>query len=248
MSAFLTMVRISFRQLLGRKWVILIGLVGLLPTVIMVVLTRTQAVGRLSADFSEGPLLTLFIFVLPLTSILLGSIALGEERRDGTLSFLMLRPRRRETVVAAKLTAAWLAAWLISGASGVLAATVLGAASGVWRMVVPVIVATGLSTLAYVSVFLLVGYLTRWAVLIGAGFLFFWETGVAAAADSLANISLFRIGLTAYASMVSETPRAVDDVLGALEPGTGGAVLKSLAIAIFCVVAVSFLMRRRDLA
>jgi len=208
------MVRISLRQLLGRKWVILIGLVGLLPAVIMLAMSRAHSTGRLSADFMEGPLLTLFFFVLPLTSILLGSLALGEERRDGTLSFLMLRPRRRETVVAAKLTAAWLSAWLIAGASGVLAATVLGSSSGVWRMMIPVIVGTGLSTLAYTSVFLLIGYLTRWAVLIGAGFLFFWEAGVASAADSLANISLFRIGLTAFAGMVPESPRAIDDALG----------------------------------
>ena len=98
-------------------------------------------------------------------------------------------------------------------------------------MVVPVIVATGLSTLAYAAVFLLLGYLTRWSVLIGAGFLFFWETGIANAADSLANISLFRIGLTAFVGMVPDSPRTLDDALGALRPGAGGALLKCLVIA-----------------
>jgi ABC-2 type transport system permease protein len=247
MTAFLTMVRVSFRQLVGRKWVILIGLVALLPTVVMVVQARVQAQGRLSAEFSQGPLLTLFFFVLPLTSILLGSLAIGEERRDGTLSFLVLRPRPREAVVGAKLMASWLAAWFISGASGALAAIVLGLASGVWSMVLPVIVATGISTLAYVAVFLLIGYLTRWAVLIGAGFLFFWETGIAFAADSLANISLFRIGLTAYASMVSNAPAALRDALGALQPGLGGALAKAGLIAAIAVLAIASLMRRRDL-
>lgn len=248
MSAFVAMVRVSFRQLIGRKWVILVGLVALLPAVVMVVLTRVSAVGRLSAEYAEGPLLTLFFFVLPLSSILLGSVALGEERRDGTLSFLVLRPRRKETVVAAKLTAAWLAAWAISGVSGTLAAVILGIASGVWRMVLPAVVATGLSTLAYTAVFLLVGYLTRWAVLIGAGFLFFWETGIAFAADSLANVSLFRIGLTAFAGMVPSSRGVLDDALGALQPGAGGAVLKCLALAAVAVAALAALMRRRDIA
>ena len=247
MTAFLTMVRVSLRQLLGRKWVILIGLVGLLPPIVMVIQARTHSLSRLATDFTEGPLLTLFFFVLPLTSILLGSLALGEERRDGTLSFLVLRPRRRETVVAAKLTAAWLAAWLISGTSGLLTATVLGVASGDWEMVIPTIVATGLSTLAYAAVFLLVGYLTRWAVLIGAGFLFFWETGIAFAAASLANISLFRIGLTAFVGMVPESRWTLDAALGTLAPGAGGAVVKCLAIAAVAVVSISSLMRRRDL-
>ena len=247
MTAFLAMVRVSIRQLLGRKWVILIGLVAALPTVVMVVQTRVSAQGSLAREFSQGPLLTLFFFVLPLTSILLGSLAIGEERRDGTLSFLVLRPRRREVVVGAKLTAAWLAAWLISGASGVVAAIVLGLASGVWSLVFPTIVATGISTLAYIAVFLLLGYVTRWAVLIGAGFLFFWETGIAFAAESLANISLFRIGLTAYAAMVSDAPRALDDALGALRPGVGGALVKCLVIAGVSVAAIATLMRRRDL-
>jgi len=241
------MVRLSFRQLLGRKWVILIGLVALLPTVVMVLLARTHSTGRLPDDFMEGPLLTLFLFVLPLTSILLGSMALGEERRDGTLSFLMLRPRRREVIVGAKLTAAWLAAWLISGAGGFLAASVLGIASGEWGMVMPVIVATGLSTLAYIAAFLLIGYLTRWAVLIGAGFLFFWETGISTAADSLANISLFRIGLTAFVDLAPGGRSALDEVMGTLQPGVGGAVLKCLVLSAFSVVAISALMRRRDL-
>ena len=129
----------------------------------------------------------------------------------------------------------------------VLAAVVLGLASGVWTVMLPVIVATGISTLSYVAVFLLVGYLTRWAVLIGAGFLFFWETGIAFAADSLANISLFRIGLTAYASMVSNTPAALRDALGSLRPGVGGALAKGLLIAAFSVAAIAALMRRRDL-
>ncbi|MCJ7725957.1 MAG: ABC transporter permease [Acidimicrobiia bacterium] len=247
MRAFVAMVRVSMRQLLGRKWVILIGLVALLPSVVMVVQTRVQAQGRLPAEFTQGPLLTLFFFVLPLTSILLGSLALGEERRDGTLSFLVLRPRRREVITAAKLTAAWLAAWIICGLSGVLPAVILGISSGVWDMVIPVIVATGLSTLAYTGVFMVIGYLTRWAVLIGAAFLCFWETGIAFAADSLANISLFRIGLTAFAGMVSGAPALLDDAMGSLRPGAGGAVLKCLVIAAVSVGSISLMMRRRDL-
>ncbi len=248
MTGFLTIARVSLRQLLGRRWVILVGLVGLLPAVVMFVQTRVHSAGRLSSDFSEGPLLTLFLLVLPLTSILLGSTAMGEERRDGTLSFLVLRPLRRETIVGAKLTAAWMAAWLISGLSGTAAAIILGIAGSEWQMVIPVLVATGISTLAYVGVFMLIGYLTRWAVLIGAGFLFFWETGISNAAESLANISLFRIGLTAYVDLAPPSGAVPDDVLGTLQAGTGGAILKGLAIGAIAVAAIAALLRHRDIA
>ncbi|MBU1492423.1 MAG: ABC transporter permease [Actinobacteria bacterium] len=247
MRAFFAMTRVSIGQLLGRRWVILVGLVGLLPSIVMLAMSRTQGAGRLAASFQEGPLMTLFTIVLPLTSALLGSVALGEERREGTLPFLVLRPRRREIVVAAKLLAAWLSAWLIAGASGVLAAIVLGLSAGIWQMVLPVIVATGVSTLAYAAVFLLLGYATRWAVLIGAGFLFFWELGIASAADSLANVSLFRIGLTAFAAMVHGSPGVIRDVLASLTPGVWGAIAKVLVLSGCSVGALSYVMRHRDL-
>jgi ABC-2 type transport system permease protein len=242
------MVGVSVRQLLGRRWVILVGLVGLLPALTMFVQSRMGSSARLVGRFFEGPLMTLFILVLPLTSILLASLALGEERRDGTLSFLALRPIPREVITAAKLTAAWLGAWAISGVSGVLAAVVLGAASGEWGMVAPVILATGVATLAYSGVFLLVGYLTRWAVLIGAGFLFFWESGISNAADSLANISLFRIGLTAFVDHAPGSAADLDFVMAALRPGAGGAIAKAVVIGMLGVITTGLLMRRRDIA
>jgi len=247
MSAFLLMTRISLRQLLGRRWVILIGLVALLPTVVMAVQANVGST-RLSEAFTEGPLLTLFLLVLPLTSILLGSLAVGEDRRDQTLSFLVVRPRRRESIAAAKVIAAWLSAWSIAALSGVTAAAVLGLADGDWGMVGPVILATGISTLAYVGVFSLVGYLTRWAVLLGAAFLFFWETGISNASDSLANISLFRIGLTAFVDLVPRTSGALDSVMASLRPGALGAAAKAVVIGSLGVVAIAQLMRRRDIA
>ncbi|MCB2222595.1 MAG: ABC transporter permease [Actinobacteria bacterium] len=247
MTAFTAMVRVSVGQLLGRKWVILVGLVGLLPTIVMFALTRTQGSARLATSFQEGPMMTLFLIVLPLTSILVASLALGEERREGTLPILLLRPRRREVVVAAKLLAAWLSAWLLTGASGVLAAVVLGGASGEWGMVGPVIVATGVSALAYVAVFLVVGYLTKWAVIIGAAFLFVWETGLASAVDALANVSLFRIGLTAFAAMVDGAPSTLREPLAALTPGVWGALAKVAVLSAAAVGGLSFLMGRRDL-
>lgn len=247
MSAFLLMTRISLRQLLGRRWVILIGLVALLPTVVMAVQANVGST-RLSEAFTEGPLLTLFLLVLPLTSVLLGSLAVGEDRRDQTLSFLVVRPRSRESIAAAKVIAAWLSAWLIAALSGVTAAAVLGLADGDWGMVGPVIVATGISTLAYVGVYSLVGYLTRWAVLLGAAFLFFWETGISNASESLANISLFRIGLTAFVDLVPRTSGALDSVMAALRPGALGAAAKAVVIGTLGVAAIAQLMRRRDIA
>lgn len=248
MTAFTAMVRTGLRQLLGARRVILMVLIALLPAVVTFVQSRSAGTARLFADFHEGPIGIMFLFVLPLTSLMIGSAALGDERRDGTLSFLVLRPRRRESIVAAKLLAAWAAAWLVVGAGGAVAASVLGLAGAGWGPLAPVLVATAISALAYTSVFMLLGYLTRWAVLIGAGFLFFWEIGITSAADSLANVSLFRIGLTAYAAILPESQHLLREPLAALRPGTGGAIAKVLVIAALMVAAVGWLLRRRDIA
>lgn len=248
MTAFSAMVRTGFRQLLASRRVILMALIALLPAIVLLVLGRSASGAALFRDFHEGPIGILFLFVLPLTSLMMGSSALGDERRDGTLSFLVLRPRRREMIVSAKLLAAWSAAWLVIGGGGAVASVVLGLDGGGWSTLLPIVVATGISTLAYVAVFLLVGYLTRWAMLIGAGFLFFWEVGITSAADSLANVSLFRIGLTAYAAMVPESESLLREPLAALQPGTWGAIAKVVVIAGVMVVATAWLLRHRDIA
>ena len=248
MRAFAAILRVSLRQLLGSKRVILMGLIALLPAIVMFGLSRNRSAGRMFTDFHEAPLIILFLFVLPLTSLLVGSVVLGDERRDGTLSFLVLRPLPRETIVTAKLAAAWGAAWLVIGGGGLAAAAVYGLASGDWSVLAPVLVSTAVSTLAYAAVFMLLGYLTRWAVLIGAGFLFFWEVGITNAADSLANISLFRIGITGYASMLPGAEPLLREPLAALQPGLGGAIAKVAVIGASAVIIVAALIRRRDVA
>jgi len=121
----------------------------------------------------------------------------------------------------------------------------LGARSGDYSPLVPLIMAVAISTAAYTSVFMLLGHLTSRAVLIGLVYVFIWESSITFAAPALANVSLFRIGITAYAAMVP-VPPDLSDVLGNLQPGTWGAIAKVVVIAVIAIAALASLLGRRD--
>ncbi len=108
---------------------------------------------------------------------------------------------------------------------------VLGLRFSDWGTLGPLLLAVALTSLSYVSVFLVLGYLTQRAVLIGLVYAFIWESGMTTAVTSLATVSLMRIGLSAYAGLVPTSRVYLDDLLGAVQPGAGGAVAKAVVIA-----------------
>ncbi len=248
MKAFLRMFRTSLRQLLGGKGGLIVSLLlAALPSVVTFVETRDTAPSRVITIFHEASIGILFVIVLPVVSLVFGSSALGDERRDQTLSFLLLRPQPRTAISGAKLLAAWTLSFLIVGGAAAAAATVVGIRSGDWSIIGPIVLAMALSTLAYTSVFLLLGYITRWAVVAGLAYAFIWESGISLAVSGLSTVSLFRIGFSSYAAQV-DLPRSLDDFLGTLRPGTGGAAAKAIVIAAIAVIAAAGLLRHRDVA
>jgi ABC-2 type transport system permease protein len=249
MKAFAALVANTLRQQLGGRRIILLLLLGLLPAGVLGILLADErtAIGGRQA-FHEAPLVILFFVVLPVASLVFGAGALGDERRDGTLSFILLRPLPRTLLAAAKLLGAWLAAFAVVGTGALAMSLVLGIRFSNWETLGPLVLAVALSSLAYVSVFLALGYFTARAVLIGLVYVFIWESGMTSAIPSLASVSLMRIGLSAYTALVPLGKVYVDDVLGVVQPGVGGAVAKAAAAAVVAVAAVALLLRHRDIA
>jgi ABC-2 type transport system permease protein len=246
MRAAVAITRTTLRQLLGGKRLIALGLLALLPATVMVLITRTSTPGHAFQVFHGPPLAILFLVLLPIVSLVFGASALGDERRDQTLSFLLLRPIARATLAGSKLLAAWIASFLLVGAGAAASSIILGLRSGDWSPLGPMLLAAAVATLAYTSVFLVLGYLTGRAVLIGLAYVFIWESGITMGVASLATVSLFRVGLTAYLGLEPKAIPDMSEVLGTATPGAGGAVLKVLVIGVLAVLATAALLRRRD--
>lgn len=249
MRAFLVLLAATLRQLLGGRRIIPLALMGLLPAVVVVaLLAQERTVAGAREVFHDAPVTILFFIVLPVASLVFGAGALGDERRDGTLSFILLRPLPRSLLAAAKLLGAWLATLAVVGVGAACMSVVLGLRFSDWGTLGPLLLAVALSSLSYVSVFLVLGYLTQRAVLIGLVYAFIWESGMTTAVTSLATVSLMRIGLGAYAGLVPASRVYLTDLLGAVRPGAGGAVAKALVIAVLAVASVAGLLRYRDVA
>lgn len=244
----LAIVAVTLRQLLGGRRLLVLALLGAIPALVVWLSTANTGGSTVFEVYHEGAMITLFLIVMPIVSIVLGSAALGDERRDGTLSFLVIRPIPRSAITAAKFAAAWIATALVSMMSGGLASAAVSLRSSDWSTVAPTLVALAISSGCYAAVFMVLGHLTSRAVLLGLVYLFVWETGIAFAASSLANVSLFRIGLTAYVAMLPEAEPLLREPLASLAPGAGGAIAKLLALAIVAIGTSAAMLRRRDIA
>lgn len=249
MTGTLAIVKVTLRQLLGGRRMVVLGLLGLIPGVIVWLTTSNRSPeGVFDVYHDGGVIATLFLVVMPISSIVLGSAALGDERRDGTLSFLVVRPLPRSYITTAKLIAAWIAAATVSAMSGAFASTAVSIRASDWSTFVPTIVGLAIGAGCYTAVFIVLGHLTSRAVLMGLIYLFVWETGISFAAPALSNVSLFRIGLSAYAGLVPESQSMLAEPLGAIAPGLGGAVAKLAVLGVLAVLATAALLRTRDIA
>lgn len=247
MRGSIAIVRVTLKQLLGGRRLLVLGLLGTIPAIVVWLSTANRSVASTFEVYHEGAMITLFLIVMPIVSIVLGSAALGDERRDGTLSFLIVRPIPRTGITGAKTMAAWIAAATVSMLSGALASAAVSIRMSDWSTMVPTLVALAISAGCYAAVFMVVGFLTSRAVLLGLVYLFVWESGIAFAASSLANVSLFRIGLTAYAAMLPEAEPLLSEPLASLAPGAGGAIAKLVFLAAVGVTATAAMLRRRDI-
>jgi len=190
----------------------------------------------------------LFALTVPVVAIVLGSSSLGVERRDQTLSFVALRPIRRTTFAATKILAATLAATAINmvGALSLgFAFTIrFGEPLVVWGLVVGVAVATSI----YVSLTVPLGFLTDRSVIIAMAFLLVFENGAALALAGLATLSPWRLGVSAFAGIVSDAARIARDYLGSLDVSWSRSVLIAIVAFGIATLVTAQMLRRRDLA
>lgn len=202
---------------LGALVVVLAGLATLA--------TSLSARGELAVLNASG--LTLLV---PVGSLLVATGALGEMRDSGTLSYLWLRPvgRARMAVVAylAVLVRALPLTVVPVALAGLIVAGGQGASAG--------LLSAAFGTVAYTAVFLLLGLLTKRAVLVGLVYVALWEGVVAGLGTGPA-----RVAIRTYARSVLDGVGGVSARDAEVSTVTG--ILVLLAVA---AVAVALLARR----
>ncbi len=244
MRAFAAIAAFTFRKLMNRRRVLGLSSLTLLPAIIVALVGRNAGdAEQLAQGLMVGVLLAVAI---PVVALVNSSAALGDERREHLLPYLTLKPVPRVLIVAAAFVGS-VASTLVIGGTGVVALWLAsGWASGSWSLGWPAIVALIATGVSYGAVFIPVGYLFRRGTLIGLIYVFFWEAILASAVTTLASSSLWRIGLAAYLGMLADPADEFLDLLGSVQPGVGGSLVKAGVLAVLSLVVTTWLVRSRD--
>jgi ABC-type transport system involved in multi-copper enzyme maturation permease subunit len=172
----------------------------------------------------------LFGVVLPVGCLVIGDAVLGAEVRSGTLHFTWLSPAAFATIVAGRWLAGFATALVALAVPFGLAALV----AGVPEAIGPLALSAAAGSAAYVAVFVLLGAVTRRAVVWSLGFVVLGERLLGTALSGLAQWSP---GWEARAVYARYGPDAFDGLHRAGIPEGGSAIVRLVIIA---VVALAF--------
>lgn len=260
MSAFLAIVKVTFRQTLRlRRALGLLLLSGSVAGMYLLFMIGTrsgigEAALRREEAFEAFIGMTVGVFmniVVPVVTLIIATSVMGDERKDNTMSFLVLRPISRFTIGAAKVVAAFVEAFAVTGIGAAAFGILVGIKIENFDYFVPLLVGTAIGTAAYAAIFVPLGYLLKRATLIGLTYVFIWENGIAAAVPAVASLSPWRIGVSAMAGLAPNDFFLLvpsDFALGSLSPGAGGALMKAVILMTLSAGFVAYILRRRDLA
>jgi ABC-2 type transport system permease protein len=248
MTPMLAIVRVTARQLTGRTRLLGFGLLSLVPAGLLAAASRSAHPGAIDLELGVLLVVPLFALVIPITTLILATAALGEERRDKTLSFLVLRPISRLEIAVAKT----LAATAVSTGFAVLGALALSltwlAVGGSLDVFPPMVLGATLACVMYSAVFVLLGNLAVRSTLVGLLYVLFFESVMVDEFSRLAVASLWRISLGATLdTMPAHFPaRALLASMGDWIPSLGSALIVTTAVAVTTVAICTMLLKRTD--
>ncbi|WNI16551.1 ABC transporter permease subunit [Actinacidiphila sp. ITFR-21] len=167
-----TVARLTYRGLLGRRRALLLfALPALLLLIVAAVRALVGADDSTTADILRGFALGVMV---PLVGVIAGTGAIGPEIDDGAIVYLLAKPVRRSTVIATKLLVAIGVTVAFCAVPTLLAGYVLGGNGQ--NLAVAFAVAATAASVAYSAIFLMLGVITRHAVVVGLVYALVWES------------------------------------------------------------------------
>lgn len=178
--------------------------------------------------------------VAAFVTLILAAGALGDEREEGTILYLVATPLSRRALVLGALLAAFVGAeaLLVPGA----VAVVLAAGTVTLGGLVHVLLGTSLMVAAYASAFVWLSLITRRPVLAGVLYILIWETTIAPVATSAGRLSIAAYGKTIVADALPGVERFG---VPSFAPGSSAIVL--LMVIVVAIVAATRALSRTEL-
>ncbi|MCZ4094738.1 ABC transporter permease [Streptomyces sp. So13.3] len=167
-----TVARLTFRALLGRRRaLILFALPALLIVISVAVRALAGVDDNVTSDLLGGFALATMV---PLIGVIAGTGAIAPEIDDGSIVYLLAKPLKRPSIILTKLTVAIGVAMAFSAIPTFIAGYILNGNSQ--QLAVAYGIAAAVASIAYAAVFLLLGVVTRHAVVAGLVYALVWES------------------------------------------------------------------------
>jgi ABC-2 type transport system permease protein len=225
----------------GRLWIS--ALLAALPPVLLAALYAYGITGAALVTGFGDLVVTLVLSVqLPLTSLLIGVALFRTEIEEDTLPFLTLRTVARPSIVLGKYVGGWAAAltFLLPSFAVTLGVASLGAGSAGFPTgyVAAGLVLVLLGSVAYLGIYLLMGLVTRSAVVLGLVYAFLWEFVLPLFPGHLPQVTVYYYLRSAAANLTSTAP------LGSysLYPGLDTDIAVSLGVAAVALLLASLVV------
>lgn len=227
-------IRLTFRQLTGRRRTLLLAAASLIP-VLLAVAFRAADPGDDPVEWVIQVILSGLIvaLLLPLSTLVLGTSAFGSEVEDGTMVYLLTKPMARRRIVLSKL----IATWPVAGAFPVISAVVAtfiaaGGSEGAGRVALAFAIAIVIGSLMYSCLFMMLSLVTSRSFIIGLIYVFVWE-GIVTGLFTGTRVLSVRYATLGIADSLSGVDSSVFDA------GLGG--LPALIVAILVTVGATWL-------
>ncbi|MFI1091809.1 ABC transporter permease subunit [Streptomyces sp. NPDC020917] len=166
-----TVARLTYRGLLGRRRAMLLLA---LPLLLLIIVSAVRALAgqddNTTANLLQGFALSAMV---PLIGVIAGTGAIGPEIDDGAIVYLLAKPIKRSTIVATKLLVAIGVSVAFCAIPTLVAGFVLNGNGQ--HLAVAFAVAAAVASVAYSAIFLMLGVLTRHAVVVGLVYALVWE-------------------------------------------------------------------------
>ncbi|MPZ98577.1 MAG: ABC transporter permease subunit [Dehalococcoidia bacterium] len=227
---------LTLNQLVRQRRTLLLLLLAAIPVLVSLLFRFTAE--NADAESFTGGMMSNFIanLVLPLTALVVGTAALGQEIEDGTTIYLLAKPLARWKVVVAKIGAAW----IVTASLVVLA--VLGSGFAALsgdddrQIVFAFAVAVVFGSLAYAALFVSLSIRFGRALIIGLAYVFIWEAVVSQFISGVRFLSI-----RAYTIGIADT---MTEASGAIDATGLGPTASVVLLAVVVVAAFVYAVRR----
>jgi ABC-2 type transport system permease protein len=166
-----TVARLTYRALLGRRRA---AILFLLPALLIVIAVAVRALvgvdDQVATDVLGGFALATMV---PLIGVIAGTGAIGPEIDDGSIVYLLSKPVKRPTIIFTKLIVAIAVTMAFSAVPTFIAGFILNGNGG--QIAIAYTIAALVASVAYSAVFLLLGTISRHAVVFGLVYALVWE-------------------------------------------------------------------------